>query len=146
MRECRFRAMVRLDPPSSADSLRRLLDATRGQCVLQPCPGRSFPAGISVGGSTSYKSPVETIVRVRLLAGESEAFFATGQPFTLWADALVDDRAVCGEGSLGDGVILSLESAADRDNQAAARPALTDRRTVPGPRLGAGAPLTAARQ
>ena len=100
MRECRFRAVVALGPPAS-DSVRRLLDATRRQCVLQPCEGRWFPATVSVRGSPSHGRPVRTVVRVRLLAGEPEAFFAAGQPFTLWADAIVDDRAVRGEGRVG---------------------------------------------
>jgi hypothetical protein len=85
-------------------------------------------------------------VRVRLLAGEPEAFFSTGQPFTLWADAIVSDQAVRGAGRLGEGVILGQESAADAAARAAARPALTYRRTVPPPRRGTGASLMAGRQ
>ena len=146
MRECKFRAMVELDPSARADAVRRLLDRTHPQCVLQPCDGKWFPAAVSVGGSPSQGRPVHTVVRVRLLAGEPEAFFATGQPFTLWADAIVDDQTVRGEGRLGDGFILSQESAADEAARAAARPALTYRRTVPRPRRGTGASLMAGRQ
>ncbi len=107
MRECKFRAMVELDPSARAVAVRRLLDRTHPQCVLQPCDGKWFPAAVSVGGAPSQGRPVHTVVRVRLLAGEPEAFFATGQPFTLWADAIVDDQTVRGEGRLGDGFILS---------------------------------------
>jgi hypothetical protein len=69
--------------------------------------------------SPSHGRPVRTLVRAWVLAGEPEAFFAAGQPFTLWADAIVDDHAVRGEGRLGDGVILGQESLAYRDIRAA---------------------------
>ena len=146
MKESKFRAMVALDQSARADVLRRLLDRTRFQCVLQPCDGRWFPAAVSAGGSPSQARPIRTVVRVRLLAGEPEAFFATGQLFTLWADAVVDDQTVRGEGRLGDGFILSQESAADEAPRAAACPALPYRRTVPRPRLGSGASLMAGRR
>jgi hypothetical protein len=146
VRECRFRAIVALDPPAAADCLRRLLDAARRQCVLQACGGRWFPVTVSVRGSPSHGRPVRTVVRVRLLAGEPEAFFAAGQPFTLWADAIVGDRAVRGEGRLGDGVILGQISGAGETPRTSAGQALTYRRTVPQPRRAAGAPLMAGRQ
>jgi hypothetical protein len=146
VKECNFRAMVALDPSARADAVRRLLDGTRPQCVLQPCDGRWFPAAVRTGGSPSQGRSVHTVVRVRLLAGEPEAFFATGQLFTLWADAVVDDQTVRGECRLGDGVILSQESAADEALRAAACPAPTYRSTVLRPRRGTGASLMAGRQ
>jgi hypothetical protein len=54
------------------------------------------------------------MVRARPLAREPDAFFADGQTFTLWADAIVDDDAVLGEGLLGDGVTLTQEPAGDK--------------------------------
>jgi hypothetical protein len=146
VRECKFRVMVELDPSARADAVRRLLDGTGPQCVLQPCDGKWFPAAVSVGGSPLQGQPVDAVVCIRLLAGESEAFFATGQPLTLWADAIVDDQTVRGEGRMGDGFIVCQESAADEAARAAARPALTYRRTVPRPRRGTGASLMAGRQ
>lgn len=104
--------MVALDPSTRADAVRRLLGGPRPQCVLEPCDGKWFPAAISIGWSPSQERPVHAVVRALLLAGEPEAFFATGQTFTLWADVIVDDQTVRGEGRLGDGVILSQESAA----------------------------------
>jgi hypothetical protein len=53
-------------------------------------------------------------MRVPLLAGEVQAYFATGQPFTVWADAIVDDEAIRGEGLLGGGVILTQEPTPSR--------------------------------
>lgn len=66
-----------------------------------------------------------------------QQFFPAGQPFGLWADAVVDDQTVRGEGRLGDGAILGQESAAGEAPRTAARPALTCCQTVPRPRLGA---------
>jgi hypothetical protein len=146
VKECKFRAMVDLDPSARADAVRRLLNRTRPQCVLQPCDANWFPAAVSVGGSPSQGRPVDAVVRVCLLAGELEAFFATGQPFTVWADAIVDDQTVRGEGRLGDGFIVSQESAADEAPRAAVCPALAYRRTVVRPRRGTGASVVAGRQ
>jgi hypothetical protein len=136
--------MVALDPSARANTVRRLLNGTRTQCVVQS-DDRWFPAAISVRWSPSHGRSVRAVVRVRLLAGEPEAFFAAGQPFAVWADAMVDDHTVRGEGRLGDGVIVSQEPAAS-EAPPAARPASACRRTVPQPRLGAGASLMAGRQ
>ena len=138
-----FRATVELDPSARADAVRRLLDGTRPLCVLERCDGKWLPAAVSVGGSPSHGQLVDAVVHVRLLAGESESLFADGQPLTLWADAIVDDQTVRGEGRLGDGFIVRQESAAQEAARAAARPALTYRRTVPRPRRGTGASLLA---
>lgn len=70
MKEYEFRAVFALDPPARADAVRRLLDGTRPQCVLQPWDGKWFPAAVSVRGSPSQGRPVHTVVRVLLLAGE----------------------------------------------------------------------------
>jgi hypothetical protein len=105
VREYKFRAVVTVDPSARAEATRRLLVRARPHCVVQPGGGRWFPATISVRRSPSQGRPVPTVLRVRLLAGEPGAFLATGQPFTLWADAIVDDHAIRGEDRLGDGVI-----------------------------------------
>ena len=138
VREWKLRAMVALDWSAHKDAVRRLVDGTRPQCVVQPRDGTWFPASISVRWSQSQGRPVRAVVRVWLLAGEPEAFLATGQPFAVWADAIVDDHTVRGDGRLGDGVIVSQESAAS-EAPPAARTALPYRRTVPQPRLAPGA-------
>jgi hypothetical protein len=145
VREYKFGAMVALDKLACADAVRRLVGGTRPQCVLQPCKGKWFPAAISAR-EPSQGRPVDVVVRVRLLAGEPEAFFATGQAFTLWADAIVDDQTVRGEDLVGDCVILNQESAAGEDTTTRDRSAHTCRRTVPRPRLGTGGSLTAGRR
>jgi hypothetical protein len=133
--------MVALNPSARADAVCCLLDGTRTQCVVRS-DGRWFPAAISVCWSPSHSRPVHTVVRVRLLTGEPEAFFATGQPFTLWADAIVDDVSIRGEGLLGDGVITGDEPevspaiSSDEAPGTTARPAPADRRMVPQPRPG----------
>lgn len=144
--------MVALDSSARADAVRRLLDGTRPQCVIQQRAGRWFPAAVSVLWSPSQGHPVHLVVRVRLLHGEREAFFATGQPFTLWADAIVGDQTIRGEGLLGDGVITGDESAgspvasSDEAPGTPARPAPACGRMVPQPRPGAGASLMAGRR
>jgi hypothetical protein len=115
--------MVALDPSARADTVHRLLEGTRTHCVVEPCDGKWFPASISVRWSPSHGCPVHTVVRVGLLAAEPAAFFAAGQPFTVWADAIVDDQTVRGEGRLGDGVIVSHESAAGEIPRTQTRPA-----------------------
>jgi hypothetical protein len=146
VKEYNFGAMVALDPSAHEDALRRLLDGMRPQCVVGS-DGRWFPAAISVGWSPSHGRSVDIVVRARLLAGEPEAFFfAAGQPFAVWADAIVDDHTVRGEGRLGDGVIMSREFAADEAARTAARPAHTFCRTIPPQRRGTGASLMAGRQ
>jgi hypothetical protein len=52
---------------------------------------------------------VDGLLRIQLLAGEAEASFAAGQHFTVWADAIVDDDTIRGEGRLGDGVVVGQE-------------------------------------
>jgi hypothetical protein len=113
VRKYRFRALVALDPWARPNSLLPFLDGTGTQYVVQPRDGKYFPVRISIGATPpSPGRPVDVVVRVPLLAGEAEAFFAAGQPFTVWADAVVDDETIRGEGLLGDGVIFSHESAA----------------------------------
>jgi hypothetical protein len=136
--------MVALDPSARADTVRRLLDGIRPQCVVQS-DGRWFPAAISVGWSPSHGRSVDAVVRVRLLAGEPETFFTAGQPFTVWADAIVDEQTIRGEGRLGDGVILGQESA-DEAPRTAARPAPAYSRMVPQQRPGTGASTIGGRR
>lgn len=137
--------MVVLHPSAREDAVRRLLDGTRTQCVVQPCDGNCFPAAISVRCSLPQGRPVHAVVRVDVLAGEPEAFFAAGQPFTLWADAIVDNETIRGEGLLGHSVTtghdpeVSPALSGHGAPQTTARQALRYRRTVPQPRPCVGA-------
>jgi hypothetical protein len=116
VRKYTFRALLALDPPACQDAVRPHLDGTRSQCVVQPGDGKYFPAHISDGAPPvpSSKRAIDVVLRVPLLAGEAQAYFATGRPFTVWADAIVDDEAIRGKGLLGGGVILSQEPTASR--------------------------------
>jgi hypothetical protein len=137
--------MVALNPSARADTVRRLLGRKRAHCVVEN-DGRWFPAVISVRWPLPHGGPVRAALRAHLLAGEPEAFLAAGQPFNVWADAIVDDQTVRGECLLGDGVIVSQEPVAGQAPPTAARPALTDRRTVAQPRPGARASTAGGRQ
>jgi hypothetical protein len=47
---------------------------------------------------------VHVVVTAVLTDGEAEAYFAPGQRFTIWSDAVVG-HAVCADGLVGYGVI-----------------------------------------
>ena len=102
----------------------------RTQCVLQPRDGKWFPATIGLCWVLPHGCKVDAVVRVHLLPGEPEAFFAAGQPFTLWADAIVDDKAIRGWGLLGDGVITGHEPEAWPTGSNHEAPRATARRTA----------------
>lgn len=144
-REFQFRAMVALDAAGPADTVRALVDRRRTQCVLQPRDGKWFPAAIGFCWVPSHGSPVDAVVRVHLLAEEAEAFFAAGQPFTLWADAMVEDQTIRGGGLLGDGVITGLEPEVwpttdeHEDSRATARRTPRYQPMVPQPSSSVGA-------
>jgi hypothetical protein len=152
VRKYAFRALVALDPWARPNTLLPFLDGTCTQYVVQPCDDKYFPARISIGAPASPGCALDVVVHVPLLAGEAEAFFATGQPLTVWADAIVDDETIHGEGVLGDSVILSHESAAlpnasDQEVlRATARLPLSEGRTGPKPNRGHGASPVAERQ
>ena len=133
VRERTFRAMVALDPSAAEDDVRRLLDGSRLQCVVQPCGSKCFPARISARGAPlPAGQAVDAVVHIPLLAGEAEAIFSAGKPFTVWADSRADDQTICGEGFLGGGVILSQGPAAS--------PATDDQGPLPGSWPPAAAP------
>jgi hypothetical protein len=144
--------MVALDPSARADAVRGLPEVTRIQCLAHPCDARWCPATIGARRSRSQGRQARTVVRVHLLAAEPDAFLATGQPFTLWADAIVADETIRGEGLLGDGAITGHEPEVRQTVIVRAAPRTTacltppHGRTVPQPCLGLGAPAMAGRQ
>jgi hypothetical protein len=112
VRQQSFRVTVVLDPSASDDAVGRLLDGAGASCVVQPIDGKCVPARISVAAAPSPEPAAQATLHVRLLDGEAEASFGVGQPFVVWADAMVDDMAIRGERLVGDGVIVSQEPAA----------------------------------
>jgi hypothetical protein len=99
MRQNRFQALITLDP--AAGQLR----GPNALCLVQPGHGNCFPATISC-----YELPVgpgaRAAVSVILADGEAEAFFAIGQRFTIWADAVIG-QTIRADGLVGSGVIFS---------------------------------------
>jgi hypothetical protein len=108
-----FRAVIAFDPSAHEHAVRRFRQAGQTECVVEPRGGQCLPAVISLWWSPPPMSAGHIIVRVHLLTGEAEAYFAAGHPFDVWADAIVDDRAIRGERILGHGVIVSKKSARD---------------------------------
>jgi len=106
VRRYTFRAVVALDPLAREDAVRSLLDSATRACIVQPRGAGCFPAHISACGPLSAGSAINAVVHIILHAGEAEALFPIGQRFAVWADAIVDDRAIRGEGTIGDGIIL----------------------------------------
>ena len=117
VREHEFRATVAVDPPAREGAVLQILDGTRVRCIVQPFDGKCFPARISAGGPPpSPGRAVDIVVCIPLVSAEAEGYFAAGQPFTLWADAIVSDETIRGEGLLGDGVITGREPSVFADS------------------------------
>jgi hypothetical protein len=126
VRRYRFTALVRFHPAA-----RRGADGGdaggRPACYLiEPCHRLYFPAMIAPDEArVSVPSAVRAVVSIALADGEDVAFFAPGQRFTIWADAIVG-HTVRTHGRVGSGVIAGRISAptprADNDS-ADGRPA-----------------------
>jgi hypothetical protein len=95
---------------------------------------------------------MDVVLQILLLAGEAEVCFATAQPFTVWADAIISDEATRGAGLLGEGVILGQEPAASPTGSDRGAHESTGRRPVPScdaippPRLGLRTSAVGGRQ
>ena len=74
------------------------------RCVVQPRDREYFPAVISLDEQPAAGPRVRAVVSVVLAGHEAAAFFAPGQHFTIWADAIVG-HAIRGHGLAGYGVI-----------------------------------------
>ncbi len=133
MRRHSFRALVRLDPAARADAARCGL-GTRACCLVEPSRCTYFPAMISLDREQPARTEAHALVTIALRDSEAAAFFAPGQRFTIWADAIVG-HTVQARGLVGYGVISQLVSPprprAPRD-EAAARPACPARAPMPG--------------
>jgi hypothetical protein len=104
MRQYRFSALITLDPAARDDAEPGHLGGTHTCCLLQPCPGTYFPAVISPDEGVPLRPGDHAMVSTALGDGEAEAFFAPGQRFTIWADAVVGHTIQAG-GLVGRGVI-----------------------------------------
>jgi hypothetical protein len=97
VQQYRFRALITLGPAAGH----------RGRphacCLVQPGQGKYFPAAISYREAPA-RPGVRAVVSVALADGEAEAFFAPGQRFTIWADAVIGQTIRVG-GLAGSGVI-----------------------------------------
>jgi hypothetical protein len=77
---------------------------THSCCLIEPSCHRYFPAVIFRDEELPPRRGVHVVVTIALTDGEAEAYFAPGQRFTIWADAVVG-HTVCADGLVGYGVI-----------------------------------------
>ena len=129
VKQHRFRALITLGPAAGENAARGDLGRTHACCLVQPCHGTYFPAVISPAGEQlATRALLRVTLSAALATGEAEAFFAPGQRFTVWADAVVGhaiqaDRLI-GQGIIASPVALPLSSAhSDKVDGKAAGPA-----------------------
>lgn len=99
MKQYKFGALVTFGPAAGH------LGGPHACCLVQPRLGRSFPAAISCT-ELPVGPGVRAVVSVALADGEAEAFFATGQHFAIWADAVIG-QTIRADGMAGHGVVRS---------------------------------------
>lgn len=104
-----FRALITFDPSARESLVLGFLDGTRTTCVIQPCSGMYFPALLARHESPRPRLAMDARLSIPLHSGETETFFAPGQRFIIWADAIVG-RTIRGDGLVGHGVISAQES------------------------------------
>lgn len=109
MRSRSFRALVMLDPAARADAPRSDPGGARACCLVEPSRYMYFPAVISLGTGQPARAAARALVTIALRDSEAGAFFAPGQRFTIWADAVVG-HTVQVHGLIGYGVIYQLVS------------------------------------
>ena len=73
-------------------------------CLIEPSYRQYFPAVIYRDEELPPRPRVHVVVTIALTGGEAEAYFAPGQRFTIWSDAVVG-HTVCADGLVGYGVI-----------------------------------------
>ena len=76
----------------------------RSCCLVEPFHHQYFPALISRDEKLPLRPEVHAVMTVALADGEAEAFFAPGQRFTIWSDAVVG-HTICADGPVGYGII-----------------------------------------
>ena len=134
MRRHSFSALVILDPAAPEDTVRCGSDGTRAGCLLKSGCYTYFPAVISLDNERSTRSTVHALVTIALGDSEARAFFAPGQRFLIWADAVVGDT-IQTRGLVGRGVIsqpVSPPAPQAPPGEAAANLAIQARTPIPG--------------
>jgi hypothetical protein len=117
--------MVAFDPAGDS-AAGAYLSGTRSHCVIEPEHREYFPALISCDIQPQPVGGLNILLRIALTGTEVDAFFAPGQRFTIWADAIVG-RTIRGEGLVGYGVISCRGSPPLRDaDDRAVRRAMAD--------------------
>lgn len=109
MRQYRFRAQVMSNPAAHEGLVRGLPGKARPAttyscCLIEPSYRQYFPAVISRDEELPSRPGVHVVVTAVLTDGEAEAYFAPGQRFTIWSDAVVG-HTVYADGLVGYGVI-----------------------------------------
>jgi hypothetical protein len=111
MRRYRFTALVTFDPASWRAAAGDDVGGTRACYLIEPCHRTYFPAVIAPDEAMMPAQPaVRAVVSIALADGEDVAFFAPGQRFTIWADAMVG-HTIRAHGRVGSGVIADRISA-----------------------------------
>jgi AcrR family transcriptional regulator len=136
MRRRNFRALVMPGPAAREDAARCDLGETRACCLIEPRRYTYFPALISLDKEQPAQTATHALVTIALRDSEAEAFFAPGQRFTIWADAVVS-HTIQTYGLVGYGVIsqpVSPPAPRALRDEAAARLACPARTPMPGSR------------
>jgi hypothetical protein len=107
VREYKFRATVAFEPAGDS-ATGAYLSGTRTHCVIESYRRKYFPALISWDNRPPPQGGLNILVRIALTGTEADAFFASGQRFTIWADAIAG-KTIRGERLVGYGVILYQE-------------------------------------
>lgn len=110
MRQHRFPILVIPEPAVREGPAQRLPDlvhalAGRGCCLIQPaCHQEYFPVVIYRDQELPLSRAFPAMMAIALADGEAQAFFKTGQHFTIWADCTVG-RTIRADGLAGYGAI-----------------------------------------
>jgi hypothetical protein len=104
MRRHSFMALVMLDPAARQDAPRSGLGGTLDGCLVEPSRYTYFPAVISLDAGQPARTAAHALVTITLRDSEARAFFAPGQRFTIWADAVVG-HTIQAHGLMGYGVV-----------------------------------------
>jgi hypothetical protein len=107
VKQHRFRALITPGPAAGENGMRGQLGRPHTCCLVQPCHGVCFPAVISPDELLAARAVIPAVVRIALASGEAEAFFAPGQRFTVWADAVIG-HAIQADRLMGHGVACPL--------------------------------------
>jgi hypothetical protein len=109
MGQYRFTAQVMLDLAAREYAARCGQSAAQACCLVEPSRYTYFPAVIETEEEQPQRGVAHALITTTLYDGEAGAFFAPGQRFTIWADALVG-HTIRADGLVGYGVICQCVS------------------------------------